>query len=439
MSSQSGHWLDELPAATRAPALEGPIDVDVVVIGGGYAGLSTALVLREEGLTVAVLEAEYAGFGASGRNAGHLTPTIGKDVPTCLRLFGKERTRELVELADVTIRHTEGWIERYGIACDYEPVGNVVAAVDERQHGAIDRAASAASELGLPGELLDASDLGKRGLPRAFTRGFLEPHGGILQPARYARGLRGAALAAGAQLFEGTPATRIEPGPPTHVETPAGRVRANYVVFATNAWTQALGWLPRRALTLHVQLFATEPLSAAQREAIGWGGREGIYSAHETLESYRWTPDGRIVGGSKFVRYGYGGRYQTDVDAGVARQLEATFHERFPEVRDLRIACHWGGPISLALDFLPLVGRRGRVIHATSFAGHGLAMASYAGVMVRDLLFERPGPGEALWGRRGIPMPPEPLRWLAFRGLTGLFGFIDARADRAARRRGRTC
>lgn len=434
MTTGPSHWLDALPDEPRAPVLEGPLDVDVAVVGGGYAGLSTALVLREEGLSVAVLEAEYSGFGASGRNAGHLTPTIGKDVPTCLRLFGKERTGRLVSLADTAIRHTEAWIERHGIACDYEPVGNVVVAVHHRQHRAIDRAAEAAAELGLPGERLDAADLRKRGIPPAFTRGFHEPHGGILQPARYARGLRAAALAAGAQLFEGTPATRIEPGPPPHVDTPAGRVRARQVVVATNAWTQSLGWLPRRAMPLAVQLFATAPLSDAQREALGWEGREGLYTAHETLESYRWSHDGRIVGGSKAVRYGYGGRIEPDVDAAVSARLAATFRERFPEIAGVAIERHWGGAISLALDFLPLVGRRGDVLHAASFAGHGLALASYAGVMVRDLLFERDGPGRVLWDRRVLPVPPEPLGWLAFRGISGAFDWIDARVDRAVRR-----
>jgi glycine/D-amino acid oxidase-like deaminating enzyme len=430
----ASHWWDEVPAPDRAPALEGPLEVDVAVVGGGYAGLSTALVLREEGLSVAVLEAEHAGHGASGRNAGHLTPTIGKDVPTCLRLFGKERTGRLVSLADATIRHTEAWIERFGIDCAYEPVGNVVVAVHERQHRAIDRAAEAAAELGLPGERLDAADLHKRGIPPAFTRGFLEPHGGILQPVRYALGLRAAAQAAGAQLFEGTPVTRIEPGPPPRLETPAGRVRARHVVVATNAWTQSVGWLPRRAMTLAVQLFASAPLSDAQREALGWGGREGLYTAHEALESYRWTPDGRIVGGSKHVRYG-GGRVPADVDPAISARIEAVFRERFPELADVPIERHWGGPISMALDFLPLVGRRGDVLHAVSFAGHGLAMASYAGVMVRDLLFEREGPGQVLWDRRVWPLPPEPLGRVVFAGISRTLDWIDARVDRAARAR----
>jgi glycine/D-amino acid oxidase-like deaminating enzyme len=168
---------------------------------------------------------------------------------------------------------------------------------------------------------------------------------------------------------------------------------------------------------------------------VGWAGREGIYTAHEALESWRWTPDGRILGGAKRVRYGLRG---PDVDPAVAALLERTFRVRFPELADLRIARHWGGPIGFTLDFLPAVGRRGNRIHAVAWAGHGLAQASYAGEMVADLLLERSGPGEALWSRRGWPLPPEPLRWMLARGIARLLEARDASVDRAVERAART-
>jgi glycine/D-amino acid oxidase-like deaminating enzyme len=167
---------------------------------------------------------------------------------------------------------------------------------------------------------------------------------------------------------------------------------------------------------------------------VGWQGREGVYTAHEMLESYRLTRDNRIVGGAKRVRYGYGGRLLPDRDPGVAQLLEATFRRRFPELAGLEIDRHWGGPIAITLDFLPLVGRmreHENVLYAVSFAGHGLAVASYAGTMVADLIAGRSGPGEVLWSRRPFPLPPEPARWLVFRALTGYLGWQDARIDRA--------
>jgi glycine/D-amino acid oxidase-like deaminating enzyme len=426
-------WL--AGARSDATPLRADLDVEVAIIGAGYTGLSSALELRADGRDVAVLEAEFAGFGASGRNAGHLTPTIGKDVPTLVRVFGRQRARALLGLAEIAIRHVEERIVRHGIACDYVPAGNVVAAVHERQYAAVERAARAAAELGAHGSLLDEREMRRRALPAAFTRGFLEPLGGILDPGRYVRGLRDAAVAAGAALFERTPVVRVERGSPLLLHTPSGRVRARRVVLATNAYTPRLGFLTSRVLPMWVQLFRTAPLSAAQRAAIGWTGAEGIYTAHEMLESYRLTADGRIVGGAKYVRYGFGGRAVADADPGVANRLEEIFRRRFPALGDVAITDHWGGPIAFALDFLPAVGRTGpddSVLYAAGYAGHGVALATYAGKMIADLVAGRAGPGAALWARRQIPLPPEPLRWLVVHGLTTIFGAIDRRVDRAA-------
>jgi gamma-glutamylputrescine oxidase len=440
MDAKVSPWLDE--TSERALALAGDIDVDVAIVGAGYTGLSAALELRKESRSVALLEAEFAGFGASGRNAGHLTPTIGKDLPTLTRLFGRERVRGLVHLADVAIGHVEALIREHGIDCQYEAVGNVVAAVHPRQHRNLDRAAAAAGEYGVPGEILEPAEMRARGLPASFTRGYFEPHGGILHPGRYVRGLRAAALRAGALLYEGTPVTRIEEGSPAIVHTPRGRARVRHVVLATNAFTPGLGFLRSSVLPLYVQLFRTAPLDEARMNAVDWRGRQGIYTAHEMLESYRLTRDNRIVGGAKYVRYGYGGEVFAAPDRNLATRLEEVFRARFPELGDLAVTDHWGGPIGFALDFLPVVGRAAKspnLLYSVAYAGHGLAQASYAGRMIADLLLERDGPGHALWTRRSLPLPPEPLRWLVVRGLTAFFAGIDRRVDRRAARADSTC
>jgi glycine/D-amino acid oxidase-like deaminating enzyme len=424
-------WISEIDPP--APGLSGDLDVDVAVLGAGLTGLSSALALRAEGLSVAVLEADVAGAGASGRSAGHLAPTIGKDLPTLALLFGKERARALVDLAETAIAHTVWMMRRHGIACDFEGVGNVLASVHPGQDAAVDRVAEAAAALGAKGEVLEPPEMRRRGLPAAFRRGFLEPSGGLLNPARYARGLRRAARDAGAMLFEGTQVLRVDPGREAVVHTANGRVRARHVVVGTNAYTPGID-VPAPAIArIQVQLFMTEPLSAAELDAVGWRERQGIYTAHEILESYRLTADGRIVGGSKLIRYAYGGRPLPDVDAGIAARLEGVFRERFPELGGARIARHWGGPIGFALDFLPEVGRagpHGNVLYAIGYAGHGVALASYAGEMIADLYRERSGPGAALWTRRRIPLPPEPLRWGVAQALIGLFTWMDRRADR---------
>lgn len=427
-------WMAD-PVAL-APPLAGDLEVDVAIVGAGYTGLSTALALRAEGMRVAVLEAEHAGFGASGRNAGHLTPTIGKDPPTLLRLFGRERCRALIALVETAIAHVERTIATHAIDCAYEPVGNVLAAVHPMQYAMIDRAARVGAEIGADGELLEPAEMRRRGLPPRFLRGYFERRGGILHPGRYVRGLRAAALAAGALLFERTPIGTIEEGPVVTLVTPGGRVRARHVVLATNAFTPALGRLRGTIVPVTVYLFRTAPLTAAARAALDWRGREGIYTAHEMLESYRLTDDQRIVGGAKTVRYRFGSRIDTRPDPAVFTALEEAFHDRFPELGDVEITDRWGGPIAIGLDFLPHLGRTGRyrnLLYSVGYAGHGVALASYAGVLVADLLLEREGAGTVLTARRFLPLPPEPFRWLTVRALTAFFAAVDRRRDRAVR------
>jgi glycine/D-amino acid oxidase-like deaminating enzyme len=424
-------WMEEV-SEPAAPPWRGEGAVDIAVIGGGYTGLSAAIALRAAGASVVVLERAIAGFGASGRNAGHLTPTIGKDLPTLARFYGRERAQGLVSLIQRAIGHVEATIAQHGIACAYEPVGNVMAAVHDTQHHALDRAAAAAAALGLDGELLEPEAMWRRGLPRKFTRGFLMRRGGILHPGRYVRGLRRVALAAGAVLHEHTPVVHLEDGDPLVLTMPGGRLRAREVVLATNAYTPELGWLRSRVLRLHVYLFATAPLGERHRLKLGWKGREGVYTAHEMLESYRLTDDQRIVGGAKLVRYGYGGKALFD-DPETFAAIEDAFRARFPELADVRITHRWGGPIGFSLDFLPAVGRAGKhrnIYYSVGYAGHGVALASYAGTMLTDLIAGREGPGEVLWGRRQVPLPPEPFRWLVVRALTGVMGAMDRRVDR---------
>jgi gamma-glutamylputrescine oxidase len=427
-------WLD--PAPQPGPPLEGDIDCDVVVVGAGYTGLSAAIALAEGGAEVAVLERDYAGFGASGRNAGHLTPTIGKDLPTLLRLYGRERGGALVRLAEEAIDHVEATIADRGIDCDYLPNGNVLAGIHPGQAATLEKAARAASELGGAMRLLGAAEIAERGLPAHVACGYLEERGGVLDPGKYVRGLREAALAAGAKLYEGTRVSSISPGPGgVGVETPRGRVSAGHCVLATNAFTGELGLLRSSIVPLRVSLFATAPLSAEQRQRVGWPGREGIYTAHEILESYRLSAGDRIVGGSRHLAYSYGSRIPPDDDPEVFAKLEAMFRSRFPELADVAVERCWSGPIALALDFLPCIGRtgEGRVVHSVGYAGHGVAMASHLGTITAGMVLRgEPGP-KVLTERRRVPLPPEPLRWALAKGiittLEAIYRRHDARAE----------
>lgn len=159
-------YLDR-PADLRPP-LEGEMRTDVAIVGGGLTGLSTALALRRAGVRVAVLEREFCGFGASGRNAGHLTPTIGKDLPTLLMMYGKERACRIVRFADHCVHRTEQLLHELGVGCDYTPSGNIMAVVHPKQEKRLRRAATVAEQVGARVRFVESGEMRARGIPPAF-------------------------------------------------------------------------------------------------------------------------------------------------------------------------------------------------------------------------------------------------------------------------------
>lgn len=426
-------WLD--PPPVPGPPLRGTVRTEVAVVGAGYTGLCAALELRRRGVSVAVLERDFAGFGASGRNAGHLTPTIGKDLPSLLRGFGRERGGDLVRLAEQAVEHVEGLIAELGIDCAYRAVGNLVAGVHDGQRRRLERSARAGAELGAAVLMLDRRELARRGLPRSFTCGYLEQRGGLLDPGRYARGLAEAAQRAGAELHESTPVLELDGGPSGHLlRTPRAEVHAERILIATNAYSSELGVPAGAPLPLQVSLLATEPLPLEVREAIGWSGEEGVYTAHEILESHRLTADGRLLSGSRFVRYVGSAGAGAEGDPGDYARIEAIFRHRFPEALEVPVARFWSGPIGFNLNFLPWVDRTrdGRTCWALGFAGHGIAMASLAGTRLAGMaLGEDPGM-PALTEAKRVPLPPERLREPLARTLIAGLERVDRRTDRRA-------
>jgi gamma-glutamylputrescine oxidase len=429
-------WL-ERPSDLQ-PELRDHIKADVVIIGGGYTGLNTALALKEAGVDVVLLEMDYCGAGASGRNQGHLTPTIGKDLPTLVKYVGRNRALDYLRFADRAVRFTEATFKKYSIDCDYRAVGNIIGGMHPRHREPLERAADLAASLGLSHTFLVEDEMRRRRLPKVFRFGVFEQCGGHLHPGKYLSGLRQTAIKAGVHIYEGTRVTRIEDsGSPVRLTTLKGSVRADKAVVATNAYTPTtLGLLRSRVAPLRVTLFQTKKLTDAQREAIGWDGGEGIYTAHESLESYRPSPDGRIIGGSKFVHYGYGSTLVTGYQPEVFRQWTELLKERFPELPGLEIDTFWGGWIGMTLDFLPFSfsNPRGNVFFGMGYNGHGIAQATLNGSMLADQVLGRPNEDVETLRRRVFPLPPEPVRWATFQTLKWYYERIDRAVDADLRR-----
>ena len=203
--------------------------------------------------------------------------------------------------------------------------------------------------------------------------------------------------------------------------------------MATNAYTASIGRRRRHVVPVRVSLFETEPLGEEARARLGWRGREGIYSAHEILESYRFSARDTIVGGSRFIRYGYGSALTPGRDPKAFAVIEEAFRQRFPALEQTAVAHFWGGWIGMTLSFLPQIGSEGQhenIHFGIGFNGHGVAQATLVGAMLarrcpggvheREQALVRP-----LWA-----WPPERLRWLGAKLLIERLRALAARTER---------
>lgn len=417
------------------PPLRGDIRADVAIIGGGYTGLSTALALHEAGVSAVVIERDFCGFGASGRNAGHLTPTICKDLPTAIMLFGRETAANLARYADFCVENAEHLMKAYDVDCDYNRSGNIMAVVHPAQEKRLRKATEAAVALGAKMHFVEPGEMRERGVPGVFLCGAMEEAGGTLHTGKFVLGLRKAALARGIGIYERTSVERVEEGKPIRVVTNGGTVSADRIVMATNAYAPELDGPGRNMAPLYITLFETAPLSDDELDAIGWTGREGIYTAHESMESYRLTAQRTIIGGSKDVQYFYDCAPHKHGGENDARKMSVirAFRERFPALANLSIAHAWAGWCGFTLNFMPMMGRAPadpNYFYGVGYNGHGIAQATAAGGLLADLMLGRPNPWHEIICRKPGYMPPKPLRYLSIKAMLGVVNGIDARIDR---------
>jgi glycine/D-amino acid oxidase-like deaminating enzyme len=431
---ERGAWI-EVPADLQAPLASG-IRADVVVIGGGCTGLSTALELRNAGADVVLLERDFAGSGASGRNAGVVTGAIVQDLALTRRLLGPELTAARARFADAAVKHLEAVVGKHRIECDYTPSGTLLANVHPDQEATLQKKGELAREYGSPVRFLGSAEMRERGLPPAFLCGVLEEQGGTLDPGRYMAGLRRAALEGGVRLFEGTRVTEISEAPRVTVRTEGGEVSAEFAVLATNAYTPTLGRLRRKVVPIRVSLFETDPLGRDLLERLGWHGREPVNTAHELVETYLRTGRDTLVGGIKVASYAWRSRLATAYDPAAFRSIEAAFRERLPELRDVSVARFWSGWVAFTTDFNPVFGvegTRGNFLYGLGYAGHGLSQGTLMGAVITARILGREHPLEAAVRRRVRAWPPEPFRWLGVKLVVGRLLAVDRRIDRKIR------
>ena len=413
-------WLDEAPPIEPEPPLEGELDVDVAIVGGGYTGLWTALAVREldPAASVVVVEAELCGEGPSGRNGGFLHgywPPLAR----LRRTFGDGGALAIAQAGSAIIPGVRDFVQRRGADVWLREAPMLEVSAAPAQDEAIDKAVATARELGVDEEAvpLTAAEVAEHCWSPRFRRGVLYREGATVQPGRLVRELRAAALEAGVAIHERTPMLRLRRGSPNELETPRGRVRAREAVVAVNA--AAAGWraLARRLTVFGSYVVLTEPIPDLLQQ-INWTGGESIADGRMFLHYFRTTNDGRVLMGSGSGPIGIGGRIDGRFTADGPSVARAAAGLRFllPELADVRVERAWGGPIDVSADHFPFFGTvpGSRVHYGAGYSGNGVGPSWLGGQILARLALgvEDELTGLPLVNRRVRPLPPEPIKGL---------------------------
>ena len=423
------HWFAELP--TPRPALPGDRDADVCIVGAGFTGLWTAYYLKQldPALRVTVLEARFAGFGASGRNGGWLSGLA----PGHRGLLAAEHGRDAVlawqRALNDAVDEVIAVAAREGIDADIVKGGTLEVARNLAQARRLRAEVEEERRWGVTDvRLLTAAEATARVAVDGAVLGAFNPHCARVQPAKLVRGLAEAVERLGVDLYEQTPVSAIAPG---RADTARGTVRAPVVLRATEGFTARMAGLRRRWLPMNSAMIATAPLPAQTWQRIGWAGCETLGDlAHGFFYAQR-TADGRIALGGRAVPYRYGSR--TDRDGAVGQHtvdhLTGVLTAALPQTRGVPIAHAWCGVLAVPRDwtatvrFDPATG----LGEAGGYVGHGVTATNLAGRTLADLVLKRRTELTALpWvGHRSRAWEPEPLRWLGVRGLYTAYKLAD--------------
>lgn len=438
-AATSPYWLDDPARPEAAPPLTGAVEADLVVVGGGYSGLWTALLARERfpSWSVVVLDADRCGDQASGRNGGFASASLTHGFWNGLARWPDE-LETLDRLGAENLSAIGGTIERLGIDCDWRPSGELAVATRPHQAEELAELAGELASRGVEHTLLDADGVRSLVNSPTYVAGLLDPHGtALVEPARLAWGLRQACLDAGVTLHERSRVTSVErAGTGVRVSTERGSVRAGRAALATNAFPPLLRRLSLMTVPVYDYVLMTEPLTDAQLASIGWSGRQGVGDSANQFHYYRLTRDNRILWGGYDAVYHYGSRISPSLEsAGPTHdRLARHFFETFPQLAGVRFTHRWAGVIDTCTRFSAFFGTalQGRIAYALGYTGLGVAATRFGAQVMLDLLSgeETERTRLQMVRSRPLPFPPEPVRWAGIRMTTRSLASADAHGGR---------
>jgi glycine/D-amino acid oxidase-like deaminating enzyme len=438
-------WLREALEAegdiADAPRLEGEVDADVAIIGGGYTGLWTAWFVaeRDPSARIVLLEEDICGGGPSGRNGGFVHGWW-ESLGYLAERYGPTAAVAIAHAADEVVDGIGQWCDANRVDAWYTKAGYLRVNGFPGRPPDWDEEVARVRQAGESKQLVPMSpdEVQARCASPAFREGLMMPSAASIQPARLARGLRRVLLDRGVRIHERTRVRALRDGSgPLQLETDAGRVFADQAVLAINAWASGWPGFRTRVLAWGSYIVLTEPIPD-RLASLGWTGGEAITDCRFTNHYFRTTADGRIAFGGGGGRAGYGGRLGswTERDRGSTALAARGFRRIFPMLDDVALVDAWGGPIDIASDHLPsfgaMPGSDGKVLFGHGYSGTGLGPSWLGGQILAALArdaHDDPVARLPMVGHRPRRFPPEPFRFLGARVIREAIVATEQRDD----------
>lgn len=400
--------------------LTGEKRCDIAIVGGGYTGLWTAILLKQQqpDKKITVIEKSLCGSGASGANGGCML-TWSTKYPTLKKLYGKQQAKWLVEQSEQVIYEIEAFCEEHGIDAHLYRSGAYYTATNSSQKGGMEPIVNELCKLGINRWQKCGEALTKQSGSTRHLEGYFSPAGGSLQPALLARGLRRVAMKMGVDIYEHSPMHKLDYGQPATITTDKGKLVADQVVIALNAWmVEHFKSFKRSIVVVSSDMVITKPIPSHLEK---YGPKKGaaVVDSRLFVHYYRDTRDGRLMLGKGGNQFSFGNK----VDAMFHKPsryislLNQSFQTLFPGLQQSSFDYHWTGGSDRSVTGLPFFGRlnnQSNVFYGLGYSGNGVAQTRIGGKILSSMVLGL----DNQWSRCGMTsgplgyFPPEPFRWL---------------------------
>ena len=410
INDKAGEYPPSYYAATATPfaaqpTLQGEVQADVCIIGGGYTGLSAALHLAEQGYSVVLLEAHRLGFGASGRNGGQVGSGQRQDQDWLEAAAGKTAAHQMWDMAEEAKALVKSLISTHGMPLTFHHGVATACWQDADLQSTLRSAEKLERDYGYSDlEPLDQQAIGAVIGSKVFKGGVIDRGAGHVHPLNFSLGLAKAAMAAGARLFERSEVVKIVQGPKALVHTAQGQVRTGQVILACNGYLGGLDpKLAARVMPINNFIVATEPLGAAAADILSQN--IAVADTKFVVNYWRLSEDNRLLfGGGE--SYGY--RFPD-----ILKTVRKPMLRIYPQLADAKIDYAWGGTLAITTNRMPCFSRPApNILSASGYSGHGVAMAVMAGKVLAATVAGQSGQFDLLANlpQRGFPGGAA-LRW----------------------------